>query len=180
MKKKSILIVFFAVTIIAIVLVFKYLYSEEYNIEYSNSSMEKFLTKNIERKSIEYIQLKELKKTNTVLFQFKYTDGHLGYAHFEKGINKKVKFISSNSVPEITYQEFETNNGLYGVILGKNDNLKISRIEAELSSENMYSFTVDVSGSDYFIEYNKLPEGISNTYLGQLILFDSNKNIIDD
>ncbi|MCJ7843535.1 hypothetical protein MUB24_22200 [Lederbergia sp. NSJ-179] len=180
MKKKSILIVFLAITIITFVLVFRYFNLKEYNIEFSKSSMEKFLTEKIERRPIEFIQMKELEETNTVLFQFKYTDGNLGYAHFEKGKNKKVKFISSNSVPEITYQEFDTNNGLYGVILGKNDNLNISSIKAELSSENMYSFIVDVSGSDYFIEYSKLPKDISNTFPAQLTLYDSNNNIIND
>ena len=34
---------------------------------------------------MKFIQLKELAETNTILFQFKYTDGTLGYAHFEKG-----------------------------------------------------------------------------------------------
>ena len=93
--------------------------------------------------------------------------------------NNKVKFISSNSVPDITYQEFDTSNGLYGVILGENNNLTISRIEAKLSSENMNSFTVDISDSYYFIEYNKLPNDISDTFPGQFILYDSNNNTID-
>lgn len=57
--------------------------------------------------------------------------------------------------------------------------MQLSKIEAKLSSEGTYSFTIDVSDSEYFIKENKLPQDVTNTNPAQLIFFDSTNKVIE-
>ncbi len=105
-------------------------------------------------------------------------NGDVGYAQFIKGWNGRFKILQSgHGTNEVSYRSIKTNIGMYGVLIGRNSNLEISKIKAELLSEN-YSFTSDVSKDETFLRYKKLPSNLKQTFPAELFFYDENNKLV--
>jgi len=124
---------------------------------------------------IKSVQLDET-RSHIVLFE---TDrGEMGYAHLIKGLNGKYKIDHSGyGTNVVSYQKIKTNNGMYGILIGKNPQLKIDHIEAELFTG--YSFESNVKGEERFIDYEKLPENTKQPFPAELTFYDKNGSVIE-
>lgn len=127
----------------------------------------------------EVIKSVQLDDTSSYIVLFQTDRGEMGYAHLIKGLNGKYKIDHSGYGTNIvSYQKIKTNNGMYGILIGKNPQAKIDRIGAELYSGE-YSFESNVKGEKRFIAYEKLPEDTKQPFPAELTFYDKNGSVIE-
>lgn len=100
-----------------------------------------------------------------------------GSAEFVKGWNREFKFVSSNNQPYLTYKLLYTNKDRYGVVSGKNEDSKISKIKMTTSSEQNY--IIDIPKDIIFTWYVKLPESLDGTDPVKYVIYDNDDSVIE-
>lgn len=95
--------------------------------------------------------LSRIADSNTWLAQIQFESGDYGFVHFKQGWNQKLQFISLNKEPDVTYREYKTNKGKYGVVLGQNLNGEIAKIKITTVSNQEYF--IDVSNETVFMKF---------------------------
>ncbi|MBT2685036.1 hypothetical protein [Bacillus sp. ISL-37] len=174
MKKAGYLVIFVAVMAIG----YGIYYSNQYPIEDNPAAIQTGLQEwsNRDSGSInpEVIKSVQLDDTNSYIVLFQTDNGEMGYAHLIKGLNGKYKIDHSGYGTNIvSYQKIKTNKGMYGILIGKNPQLKIDHIEAELYSGE-YSFESNVKGEERFIAFEKFPENTEQPFPAELTFYDEN------
>lgn len=75
-------------------------------------------------------------KSSIALFQLENAD--IGYAHLIKDLNGKYEFdVIGYGSNKVSYEEIKTNRGMYGILVGKNRELRIEHITAKLMYEKL-------------------------------------------
>ncbi|MDR7002998.1 hypothetical protein [Neobacillus niacini] len=119
-----------------------------------------------------------LGKSNTYIAFFINQSGYLGVAVMKEGPNKHLRITSSGyGSNQPKYYGVNTNNGKYGIIIGKNADGLVHSIRAELEDQS-FKFRVKVPQKKYFIVVKKLPKGKVKTIFADLYLFDKNNKEI--
>ncbi|MFS0577517.1 hypothetical protein AB1K83_18045 [Sporosarcina sp. 179-K 3D1 HS] len=158
-------------------------YFSTYHIKGNEAAAEEFLIEFDKKKSgmgvSETIDWLQLGGSNSWLSRVLFQDGVYGYAHFVKGWNGKMKFISLGTTPHISYREFETDEGLYGVVFGRNDNRSIDHINVKTGGETPYEFVVEVKNQENFMVSEKLPDGIQGTLPAEFEVVDKEGNVME-
>ena len=179
MKKAGYLILFAAVLAIG----YGIYYFNQYPIEDNEAAIQSGLEEWSERSSgsikPEVIKSVHLDDTSSYIVLFQTERGEMGYAHLIKGLNGKYKIDQTGHGTNIaSYQKMKTNKGMYGILIGKNPQMKIDRIEVELFSGE-YSFVSNVKGEERFIDYEKLPENTKQPFPAELTFYDKNNSVIE-
>lgn len=179
LKKVSYLILSVAIISIG----YSFFYFNQYHIEDERTAIQSGLkdwsnrgSGSIKPNVIEVVQLDDT-SSYIVLFQTK--NGNVGYAHFIKGWNGKFKIDhSGHGTNIVSYEKIKTTEGMYGILVGKNPNLTIDHIKAELYYED-FNFIVNVSTDEMFIRYKQLPNDIEQPFPAELTYFNKNNSVID-
>ncbi|TYR74208.1 hypothetical protein FZC79_15445 [Rossellomorea vietnamensis] len=138
-----------------------------------------WLSRGSENMETEIISVTQIDGTNSSIVLYKIHRESIGYALLRKGWNGKFKIENSIHGSNIaSYHVIETNQGKYGIVTGKNPDLKIERIRAELLYEN-FEFMIDVSGQETFVMYEKLPEELEEPFPADLMYFDQEGSVIE-
>ncbi|MGM0845640.1 MAG: hypothetical protein ACQEUT_11735 [Bacillota bacterium] len=146
------------------------------NIE---TELNTWLNKNSGEMDAEVLCMTKLDKTNSSIVLFQTERDNIGYALLKNGWNGRVKIVQSGHGNNIaSYQVIDTNKGDYGIVVGKNPDLKVENIRADLLHED-FEFTINVSGQRTFLMYEKLPEEIEQPFPTDLIYFDEKGSIIE-
>lgn len=169
--------------IIIISIGYSWFYFNQYHIEDKRtdiqSSLEEWSNRgsgNIEPDVIDVVQLDD---TNSYIVLFQTESNHIGYAHFIKGWNGKFKIEHSGHGTNIVdYQKIKTNKGMYGILVGKNPDLQIDHVKANLYHES-FNFTSNVSDDEKFVKYEMLPENVKKPFPAELTFFDKNDTKIN-
>lgn len=130
--------------------------------------------------TVEVKSFKQLGETGTYLASYK-LDESPAMAVLEKGINNRLKIVSSGSgTSMVQYEDVTTDDGVYVVLYGVNLSEKISMIEVDLQTAD-YSYLVDVPKGDYFTVVNLLPATIKSPVTISFMAYDKNgKELILD
>lgn len=181
MKKVIYLLSF--VSIISIGYYFYYI--NQYDIEDKRAAIQSSLNEwanrgmgsgSIDAEVIEVVQLDE---TSSYIVLYETQSNHLGYAHYIKGWNGKFRIEHSGHGTNIVkYQKIKTNNGMYGILVGKNPDLKIDYIKAD-SYYGDFNFKSNVNGDEKFVRYEKLPIDIEKPFPAELTFYDKNGSVIE-
>jgi hypothetical protein len=67
---------------------------------------------------------------------------------------------------------------MFGILIGKNSDLKIDHITARLIHEE-FSFTYHVSEHERFVKYKKLPSNLKQTFPAEITFYDKNNTAIN-
>lgn len=160
-------------------------YSNQYSVEDNRASIHTDLTTWENRASVEKIEINILKviqidDTNSHVVLFETAEKHMGYAQLLKGWNGKFKIIQSGSGTNIvSYHDLKTNQGTYGILIGKNLDLQIDHIiaKSEFTDED-FSFTSSIPKDETFLVYKKLPSDLKETFLA-ITLYDEYGKVIE-
>ncbi len=107
------------------------------------------------------------------------SNGKIVYAHLEKNWRNHYKIISVGTVPDISYVDIQTNNGLFGVLIGVNKSLAIKKIDVKTMGETQLESTFDIEGEKYFIRYISIKDELSSTSPAEFTLYDGINEIIE-
>lgn len=125
---------------------------------------------------LEVIQVEE---TNSHIVLFETPAKDVGYAQLIKGWNGKFKINQSGWGDNVvTYSDIKTNEGMYGVLVGKNPDLEIDHITA-LTVNEEYEFTASVTDVKTFVRYEKLPANLKETFISDLTFYDKNGQVLN-
>lgn len=169
--------------LVAVILIgYTLIYFNQYHIEDDQTAIQSSLTEWLHNGTDIQPEIKEmvqLDDTNSYIGLIETQDGHVGYAHFIKGWNGKFKIKRSGHGSNIVdYQKIETTNGMYVVLVGRNPDLTINHIKAELEYEE-FNFIVNVSSDELFVRYKHLPKDIKEPFPAELTYYDKNNLEID-
>ncbi len=67
---------------------------------------------------------------------------------------------------------------MYGIIVGKNPNLKIDHIIADLYYGD-FNFNSNVSADEKFVRYEKIPSDIEEPFPAELTFYDKEGSVIE-
>lgn len=173
---------FLLLLIASLLIIFSIFYINIYKIESNKEAIQQFLTNlNKDREDYrgavkEIILWSEIDDTNTRVAKFQFENGDFGSAQFKKGLNQRLKFVSMNNEPHLTYTKIKTNRGVYGIISGINVDNKISKIK--IITQNHHDYFISPQKGILFMEYKKLEntEGMDPT---KYILYDKEDNVIE-
>ncbi|KKK36115.1 hypothetical protein WQ57_21125 [Mesobacillus campisalis] len=127
----------------------------------------------------EVIDVVQLGDTSSHIVLLQIQNGSFGYAHLIKGWNGKFKIDHSGHGTNIVhYQEIQTNNGMYGVLVGRNPDLKIDHIVADLFYED-FSFISNVNAEEKFVRYKKFSKEVKKTFPAELTYYNNNGTVIE-
>ncbi|MBD8015130.1 MULTISPECIES: hypothetical protein [Planococcus] len=182
MKKK---LLFALLCILVIGVGYTVFYVNQYSVKDNRASILADLTTWESRGSEEEIEIKILKMTQinhttSYVVLFETADKYVGYAHLLKGWNGQFKIVESGAGTNIVkYRDLKTNQGVYGILAGKNPDLQIDHITAksEFTDED-FSFTSPIPEDATFLVYKKLPEDLKETFL-TFTLYDENGKVIE-
>lgn len=158
-------------------------YSNEYHIENNKESIQLNLTKWLNRGSSEEMsprveEVVRLGASDTYITLFQLGDHRIGYAQMSKGWNGKLKIRQSgHGTNEVSYRNIDTNQGMYGIVIGYNTEFKIDHLLVKLQNEE-FSFSTDISQDELFIKYEKLPNDLKETYPDHITFYDQYNNVI--
>lgn len=158
-------------------------YSNEYPIENNEESIQMNLTKWLNRGSSEEMspsveEVVRLGASDTYIALFQLEDHRIGYAQMIKGWNGKLKIGQSEyGTNQVSYRNIETEQGMYGIVIGYNFDFNIDHLLVKLQHEE-FSFSTDVSQDELFIKYEKLPNDLKETYPAHITFYDSFNNVI--
>ena len=179
---KKVFYLFFAVT--ASLIVYSLIYFKQYHIEDDQTAIQVSLTEWINRGpdtvlKPAIIEMVQLDDTSSYIGLIETPEEYVGYAHFIKGWNGKFKIHRSGLESNIVkYQAIETNKGMYGILVGKNPDLAIDHIKAELEYDD-FNFIVNVSTDEMFVRSKQLPKDIKEPFPAELTFYDKNDAVID-
>ncbi|MFC3749801.1 hypothetical protein ACFORK_24065 [Paenibacillus sp. GCM10012306] len=129
--------------------------------------------------SANLIKVVRVNHSNSYIALFRLENDDIGYSHLIKGLNGKYKIeLAGYGTNEVSYVNIRTNEGEYGILIGKNPGLKINHIVTKLVYEEV-SFTTDVSKEEMFVKYEKLSSDFKKTFPAELIYYDENNIIIN-
>lgn len=153
-------------------------YYDKYHIKPSKEPVKNFLEE-FDKSKIELLNFEQIENTNIWLAQLTFNDGQFGHAKFQEGWNHNLKFIYLRTNPSITYEEYNTNKGKYGVLFVNNLDKNISKIKLK-SQLNNFETEIDTSVSQTFVKTFKLPENVENTSPATFSLYDKDGNLYND
>lgn len=143
------------------------------------TNLNSWLSRSSGNMEAEIISVTQIDGSNSYIVLYKIQRENIGYALLRKGWNGKFKIERSGDGSNIaSYHVIETNQGDYGIVTGKNPDLKIEKISVELLHEN-FEFMIDVSGQETFVMYEKLPEELEEPFPADLLYFDQEGSLID-
>lgn len=181
MKKRIVLAV-------SIVLVLGVSYTLFYMNQYSIAPEEEAIQTSLanwqnkgERKNFEFsiLGVTPIDQTNSHIVLFETVDKNIGYARLLKGWNGKYKITQSGWGDNfVQYTDIKTNGGIYGILFGKNPNLEIDHVVAELADKE-FDFSATVSNTETFVRYKKLPNGLKETFVSEITLYDESGEIMN-
>jgi len=158
-------------------------YFSTYGVPKSEEAAEEFLIEFDTKKSgmgvsavVGWLQLGE---SDSWLARVLFEDGVYGYAHFVKGWNGKMKFMSLGTTQPLTYREIQTNDGFYGVVFGRNDNPTIDHINVKTLGRTTYEFVIHVADQENFMVGEKLPDGVQDTFPAEFEVVDKEGNVLE-
>lgn len=121
----------------------------------------------------------QVDQTTSYIVLFETPDNNVGYAQLVKGWNGKYKIIQSGwGDNAVTYSDIKTNEGMYGILAGKNPDLQIDHITA-ITVNEVYEFTSSVTDAKTFVRYEKLPPNLKETFISDLTFYDKNGQVLD-
>lgn len=176
--------VIYLLSIIAIISIgYSFYYFNQYNIEDKRATIQSSLKEWSDRGSgsidPDVIEVVQLDDTSSYIVLFQTQSKNIGYAHFIKGWNGKFKIKNSGHGTNIVkYQIIKTNKGMYGILVGKNPDLKIDHIKANLYYGD-FSFKSNVNADEKFIRYQQLPPDIEKPFPAELTFFDKKNSVIE-
>jgi hypothetical protein len=172
LKKAGYLVIFVAVMAIGYVIFYFNQYPIDDNQAAIQSGLQEWSNRDSGSIKPDVIKSVQLDDTRSYIVLFQTDNGDMCYAHLIKGLNGKYKIDHSGYGTNIvSYQKIKTNNGIYGILIGKNPQSKIDHIEAELYSGE-YSIESNVKGKERFIAYEKLPENTQQPFPAELTFYD--------
>src|SRR5690625_1751696 len=180
LRKATYLLLFIGVIFIG----YSLFYFNQYHIDDDKiavqSSLTEWMSGDSENTTFDVKEIIRLDNTNSHIALFQTENGHVGYAHLIEGWNGKLKIVSSggHGTNIVSYKVIETDKGNYGILFGKNPELTIDHIKADLNYEN-YSFSVDLPSDEIFVKYVHLPEDIENPFPAELTYFDKDQSVIE-
>ncbi|WP_433743298.1 hypothetical protein [Falsibacillus pallidus] len=125
------------------------------------------------------LEVVRLDDTSSYIVLYKTPSENLGYAHLIKGWNGRYKIQHTGEGDNIAdYQKIQTNNGVYGVIVGKNPNLKIDHIKADLYYGD-FNIKSSVHSDEMFVRYKKIPSDIEEAFPAELTYYDKDGSVIE-
>ncbi|NIK13063.1 hypothetical protein [Alkalibacillus almallahensis] len=177
MKKVIYLILF----IIIISIGYSWYYFNQYHIEDNRtaiqSNLKEWSSKGSGSINPDVIEVVRLNDTSSYIVLFQTQSSNIGYAHIIKGWNGKFKIDHSGHGTNIVdYQKIQTDKGMYGVIIGKNPDLKIDHIIADLDYGD---FNFNVSANEKFVKYEKIPNDIEEPFAAELTFYDKEGSVIE-
>ncbi|MFG6116704.1 hypothetical protein ACGTN9_16255 [Halobacillus sp. MO56] len=180
MKKVIYLLLFVSI----IFIIYSFNYFNQYHIEDKTTSIQSELKEWINRGSgliePEVIKRVQLDDTNSYIASFRTKSGNIGYAQLIKGWNGKFKIVVAghgDGDDVVDYQKIKTSDGIYGVVVGRNPDMKIDHIKTDLYDEE-FNFTSTVSSDKTYVKYHMLPPDIENPFPAEVTLFDKNNTEI--
>ncbi|MFJ7824823.1 hypothetical protein [Psychrobacillus sp. NPDC096623] len=180
MKKLTYLLLVFGIIFIGYMVFYLNDYRIKDNREDIQSSLEIWIssgnTKGIEPDVLDFLRIGD---TKSYLVLFQTGSNKIGYAHYKKGWNGRLKIENVGYGTNIVkYQKVKTNKGIYGILVGKNPELKIEKIKVKLFSSE-FNFKVDVSTDEVFVKYSQLPKSVNQPFPANLVFYDKNSNVIE-
>ncbi|CQR46266.1 hypothetical protein BN1058_00519 [Paraliobacillus sp. PM-2] len=174
--------IYFVSIIILIFIGYSWYYVNQYHIEDNRTAIQSNLTEWSSRGSgsihPDVIEVVQLDDTSSYIVLFQTQSSHMGYAHMIKGWNGKFKITHSGHGTNIVkYQKIQTNKGMYGIIVGKNPDLKIDHIIADLYDGD-FSFSSNVRADEKFVRYEKIPNDIEEPFPAELTFYDKEGSVI--
>lgn len=162
---------------------YTFYYFNQYNIEDKRATIQSSLKEwsnrgsgSIDPDVIEAVQLDD---TSSYIVLFETQSKNIGYAHFIKGWNGNFKIEHSGHGTNIVkYQKIKTNKGMYGILVGKNPDLKIDHIKADLYYVD-FSFKSNVNADEKFVSYQQLPADIEKPFPAELTFYDKKSSVIE-
>lgn len=155
-----------------------YSYNNKFNIQNTNSHIEEYLNNFTKDDGLKLIQIQQLDESASTIVLVRYPNGEFGFSHLVKGWNNKFLFKSISSLSAITYREYKTNDGLYGAVIGLNEDLEIHHIDLVTSGMTTYETSVNVENEPFFIKPIKLPNGVNDSFPAQFKFYNKyNKQI---
>lgn len=105
-------------------------------------------------------------------------DENMQYAHLEKNWRNRYKIIAVGSVADMTYLDIDTNQGLFGVLVGRNIDLSGSSLAIKTMGDVQLESTFDIEGQAYFVKYMEIEKGIYNTSPAEFTLYDEHHQVV--
>lgn len=165
--------------IVTVLICISYLliYFSQYHIKNDHISIESNVKKWLQFTPT-VLQTVQLNNSNSYIVLFKSENSTIGYAQLLKGWNGKFRIERSGyGTNMISYEAIETNEGVYGILVGKNPDLKIDHISVKLVN-GRFSFSANVSKDENFVKYQQLPSDIAHIFPAELTYFDIQNNQI--
>ncbi len=179
MKKVIYLFLFVAIIFIG----YSWYYFDQYHIEDNRtaiqSNFKEWINRDSESIEPDVIEVVQLDNTSSYIVLFQIQSSNIGYAHFIKGWNGNFKIDhSGHGTNIVSYKKIKTNKGMYGILVGKNPDLSIDHIKADLSYDD-FDFTANVSTNEKFVRYKQLPNDIEKPFPADLTFYDKNGSVIE-
>ncbi|OBZ18152.1 hypothetical protein A8L34_00760 [Bacillus sp. FJAT-27264] len=175
--------IYFSLLLIVLCIGYSLHYFNQYHIDDSNVSIQSNLNNwlnrgNREQINANLIEVVRLNDSNSYIVLFQLENDDIGYSQLIKGLNGKFKIeLVGYGTNVVSYEDIRTNEGVYGILLGKNPSLKINHIFTKLIHEE-FNFTTDVSKDELFVKYEKLPSELRETFPAEFIFYDGNNTVI--
>lgn len=155
-----------------------FMYFKMYDVENNKLAILKRLETILGRQNLTLIDMVRLDETSSYIVLFTLQNGDIGYAQMVEGLNNKLKCKRAGyGTNKFSYQKIETNGGEYGIIVGKNLDLKVDRVTVSFL-EGDHTFTFHINNKQYFVVYKKLPNKLQRAYPVKLTFYDKNNNVI--
>ena len=172
---------FFYITLITLVslTVFIFFYFSKYDIANERQAIEielnEWENRGVKNESkYKILEIEQIDKTNSYIILFQNSEENIGYAQLIKGLNGKFRIEKSGSGISIySYSYFKTNQGLYGILIGNNMDLKIHFTKVKYEDKE-FVFESNVSDEKVFAEYQELPNSFGEAFPTEIILYDAN------
>lgn len=153
-------------------------YYNDYYLQISEKEVKEFLEK-FNGDKIQILNFEQIENTNVWLAHFKSNKKQFGHAQFNEGWNHRLKFINFVTDPNVTYKEYDTNKGKYGVLFVGNLDNNISKIKINSQLKN-YEIEINITSSKPFMKAFSLPKNIDNTSPASFSFYDKSGNFINE
>lgn len=159
-------------------------YQNKYDIKNDpkdiENSVKSFNTKASPKlQSIKINEMTQIEDTDTWVASMIISKDTFGYAIFKQGMNNRFNLKSVSTGPNITLTETKTNKGLFGILIGQENNLDIHHIVLKQIGDTTFEPTIKISSKENFIKFIEVPQEISTTVPATLVFYDDNNQIIN-
>lgn len=181
MRKKTL---YTLLIILGISFAYTLYYFEQYSIENEEEAIHNSLVQWENRArdtkiELDILDITQIDSTNSYIAIFETADNNVGFAQLLKGWNGKYKIkLSGWGTNLVSYVDIKTDDGMYGILVGKNPGLEIDYIVAE-AINNEFAFKSSVTNDEKFVKYKKLPSSLKTTFLPNITLYDENDKVIN-